>query len=115
MKLYIHAGKSNTTSGMPIMCMAMWSKNSLGLPYDVWVDEAGDNRNTKHSMPRIKINVDGVLVPVIISDNPRYMSKKNIPHISKIFKWVKLNKDVLISHWNLEITSNEAFNKLKKV
>lgn len=115
MKLYIHAGKSNLTSGTPIMCMAMWSKNDLGLPYDVWVDEAGDSRNNKHSMPRIKINVDGILVPVIIGDNPRYISKKTIPHINKVFKWIQLNKDVLLSQWKLEITSNEAFNRLKKV
>ena len=115
MKLYIHSGHLNTTSGIPIMCMAMWSKNRLGLPYDVWVDEAGDSRNNKHNLPRIKIKVDGKLIPIIISDNPRYISRKEIPHISEVLNWVKLNKDILLSHWNLEIDSDAALNKLKKV
>lgn len=41
------------------------SRKQTGLPYTVWLDFAGDNREVGHNVPRLKVNVDGDRVPVI--------------------------------------------------
>lgn len=48
--------------------MANVSKDDTGLPYDLWIDSAGDSRR-KHG-PRVKVQVNNTFIPLIISDNP---------------------------------------------
>lgn len=113
MKRLIHGVSDEAVYGFPIYCMSVWRKQRTGLPYDVWVDDAANERNTKHNLPRIKIKVDGRYIPFIIDDNPRYVSNRNVPHASQIINWIRLNKDVLLKQWNQELSADEAFTQLK--
>lgn len=99
--------------------MANLEKRDTGLPYDIWIDSAGKSRGNEHSdTPRIKIDVNGDLIPVEISDDPDIPSsvKKqgipNIPHFSDIKKYVKAYKKVLLAHYLNQISDKQALNLL---
>ena len=92
--------------------MANVSKKDTKLPYDIWIDSKGKNRNTKQNYPRLKVDYDGDRIPVSISDNPKILVKKKIPEFPKIKTWIKKYSIVLLQHWNKEITDKEALNQL---
>ena len=90
--------------------MANIRKARTGLPYDIWVDSNGSNRKNKHSPNRIKIDVNGNLIPIEISDNPsipksvlRNMSRVNIPNFSEVKKYLIKYKNVFLAHCNSKI------------
>lgn len=94
--------------------MANVSTKDTKLSYELWIDSAGSDRNAQHNLPRIKVNVDGDLIPVSISDNPKVLvpGKENFKGKSEIFKYIKKYLDVFIKHWNRELTDKEALNLL---
>lgn len=85
-----------------------------GLPYDIWLDSAGDSRLNTHHKPRIKVLVDGKLIPIEISDNPdipdniKRAGVKDFPHLSEIRKYVKAYRKVLAAHYFNEISDKKA-------
>ena len=87
-----------------------------GLPYDLWLDSSGSQRETQHNMPRIKVNVDGNLIPVEISDNPKIPSSvkltKDIPHKMIVLRYVQAYKDILLAHFNNKIDDKDALDLL---
>lgn len=115
--------------------MANIRKDRTGLPYDIWVDSHGSNRNNKHSPNRIKIDVDGSLIPIEVSDNPsipnsviKNMERVYIPHFSKVKKYVQTYKNVFLAHCQNKIddfdlmyilsscgNQHEAYMELEKV
>lgn len=94
--------------------MANVSTEDTKLPYELWIDSAGSERNVNHNSPRIKVNVDGDMIPVSISDNPKVLvsGKDNFKGKSEITKYIKKYLDVFIKHWNKELTDKEALNLL---
>ena len=58
-------------------------KSRTGLPYDLWVDKAGNERQVQHNKPRLKIKVNGELIPVSIEAEPRILIDKKIPNRQK--------------------------------
>ena len=92
--------------------MANVSKKDTKLPYDIWIDSEGKNRNTKQNYPRLKVDYNGDRIPVSISEDPEILVKKEIPEFPKIKSWVKKYSIVLLQHWNKEITDREALNRL---
>ena len=45
-------------------------KSRTGLPYDIWIDEQGDDRNIPHHISRLKVKLDKTsYVPVSITNN----------------------------------------------
>ena len=56
-----------------------------------------------------------------ISDEPKILLKANDldkisltpKQIASIKEWIVLNKDILLKHWNAEITSYDVFESLK--
>ena len=99
--------------------MANLEKRDTGLPYDIWIDSAGKSRSNSHSnTPRIKIDVNGDLIPVEISDNPdipdsvKKQGVPNIPHFSEIKKYVKAYKKVFLAHYLNQISDKQALNLL---
>lgn len=96
--------------------------NQIGLPYDIWLDPAGKERGNEHTFsPRIKINVDGNLIPMTISDNPdipESVKKQGVidfPHISLIKKYIKAYKDVLLAHFLKQISDKDVTQLLKNI
>lgn len=95
--------------------MANAVKEDTGLPYDIWLDSRGKERNISHNLPRIKVDVDGNLIPVIISDDPRIPDNikiKTFRKFNEVRKFIIQNKDVLLKHWNKELTDREVLNLL---
>ena len=92
--------------------MANVSKKDTKLPYDIWIDSEGKNRNTNQNYPRLKVDCNGDRIPVSISENPEILVKKRIPEFSKVRTWIGKYLAVLLQHWNKEITDKEALNQL---
>ena len=99
--------------------MAQVSKDDTGLPYDLWIDGMGKDRNNTHNTPRIKVRVKDKLIPMTIDkDNPdipesvKKMGTTTFKGISKIRKYIKEYYSVFMKHWNREITDKQALNML---
>ena len=108
MKRWIHA----TTES--IYGMAVVDKDEFDLPYDIWLDPAGSSRNVKHSLPRLKVVVDGQRIPFSIEDNPRPLVNKKIKNEARIREWIIKNKDNLLKQWNRELTDSQVLKVLIK-
>ena len=93
--------------------MANVSTKDTKLPYELWIDSYVSDIEAKN-IPRIKVNVDGDLIPVSISDNPKVLvsGKDNFRGKSEIIKYIKKYLDVFIKHWNKELADKEALNLL---
>ena len=92
--------------------MANVSKKDTKLPYNIWIDSEGKNRNTKQNYPQLIVDYNGDRIPVSISEDPEILAKKKIPEIPKIKSWIKKYYVVLLQHWNKEITDKEVLNRL---
>ena len=92
--------------------MANVSKKDTKLPYDIWIDSEGKNRNIAPNYPRLKVDCNGDKIPVSISENPEILVKKRISEFPKVRSWIKKYLAVLLQHWNKEITDKEALNQL---
>ena len=101
--------------------MANLSHRRTGLPYDLWIDPQSVNRNNNHHEPRIKVNVDGKLIPFEISDNPdipesvKRTGITDFPHKNKIKQYVIAYKKILLAHYYLKIDDVTALTLLKTI
>ena len=50
--------------------MANVSKKDTKLPYDIWIDSKGKNRNTKQNYPRLKVDYE------TIETNPSFAQQR---------------------------------------
>lgn len=94
------------------------------LPLSIWIDEAGNKRNTKHGYERVKIvnnyndnNKD--LIPVYYDNGKLNIKKKwklNVSEtdINKCLKFIEKNLSIFEKRWLDEITTNEMFEELNK-
>ena len=95
-----------------LMEMANVSTQDTGLPYSIWIDSAGKDRKVSHNDPHVKV-VDGKFIkPVYISKNPEILVGRKFEHSAEVLKWLRKYYDVLIKHWNKELTDKQAFNLL---
>lgn len=92
----------------------LFPKNS-GLPFVVWISHKTGNE--KHWV-RIKVSIDNNFYSVTISDNPEWVHiPKGVSQkkLNQVIEWVKLNKQVLLDHWNQKIDSFELGSNIKKI
>ena len=108
MKRWIHA------SIEPVYGMAVVDKDEFDLPYDIWLDPAGSSRNVKHSLPRLKVVVDGQRIPFSISDDPKPLVNRVIKDQNRICEWIIKNKENLLKQWRREITDKQVLEVLVK-
>lgn len=94
--------------------MANVSSDITGLPYDLWVDSLGQDRNTEHNEPRIKVEIEPhKYVPIIVSDNPQLPSSvqktglTNFRGLQLVKKYVKNYKDIFLAHYNRKINDSQ--------
>lgn len=92
--------------------MASVSKSDTKLHYDIWIDSAGKDRKVSHNNPRVKVKVDGRTISISISTHPKILAGKDFAHSSEVFKWIIKYYDILMKHWNKELTDKEALNLL---
>ena len=94
--------------------MARISSSDSKLKYDIWLDDAGSERNVKHNIPRVKLMVDGKMIPISISKEPKILVNvshyKKIKDIKTIFDFITKFEDVLLMHWNREINDRQILN-----
>lgn len=99
--------------------MANVSKDDTGLPYDLWIDSAGDSRR-KHG-PRVKVQVNNTFIPLIISDNPDIPKsvKKNgvsdFPHLAEIQKYIRAYKEILLAHYRKQLSDKNTLLLLETI
>lgn len=94
--------------------MARISASDSKLKYDIWLDDMGCERNVPHNTPRVKLMVDGKMIPISISKNPKFLvdisNYKKIKDIKTIFDFISKFEDVLLMHWNGEINDRQILN-----
>lgn len=98
----------------------VWARDT-GLPYDIWIDSRGKDRNNTHNSPRIKVNVDGQLIPFEISEDPdipesvKKTGLTDFKHKTQVKEYVKAYYKILLTHFNREISDKQALNLLGKI
>lgn len=106
--------------------MANFYKGDFGQPMNIWID--GDLRSRRHG-PRIKVQANysrrlqfskkSDYFSVSISDNPEIKAgstgRVKNSDIKLIFKFVKLNKDVLLEYGKGKMMSDILIQKLKSI
>lgn len=102
-----------------MMEMANLRPKNTGLTCFVWVDEMGEYRKDKHSIPRIilaKDNPKNFIASVSIDKNPDVLSG-NVKEVelTSIKEWINLNFDLLIKHWKGDIDTVELFKNLQRI
>ena len=97
--------------------MANISKDKTGLSYDIWLDSVGKDRKVSHRKPRLKVRLDNKeLIPVSIEREPKILVKgKEIPKFRQFKKFILLNYDILMKHWNLEIEDDDVLDLIKSI
>lgn len=112
----------NTMNEDLLFEMANIPKKDTNLPYDIWIDSAGSSRKNKHTLPRVKVLVSEMLIPILIDkDNPeipdsvkKTLGFDRIAKQSLISNWIKKHYDTLMRHWNNELTDRETLDIIYK-
>lgn len=93
--------------------MAKLTREESGEPFDIWIDSAGKERNTKHNEPRIKAFNNGVTV-IAGFKNGEYSNfqtakdkLKRFGESSRLKKYVIKIRPILELHWENKITDTE--------
>ena len=105
MKLYV--------SESPLYEHAILRTKITGQPFDLWVDEFGKTRNTKHNEPRYKVTANGVELDLILHENDDVEIVNDSKTVRK-FKYAKQAVDFikkfsipLRKQWDQEIDTYE--------
>lgn len=105
--------------------MSSLKSKRTNLPVNIWLDDIGKERKTKYNLPRIKVqnnylerNNEDTISILIDKDNPKVIaSNSNLKQkdLNKIFKWIKINYDLLMKHWNQEIDTIDFIQQMKEI
>ena len=106
--------------------MSSIRKRDYNLPVNIWIDDIGSERKTKHNMPRIKVQNDYSdtlnsrnLFSLSIEKNPKILAGEYDGIKSKDIKIIKdfvtLNEESLMKYWNQEIGLRELLSQLKEL
>ena len=94
--------------------MANLRFKTTGEPFDLWVDEAGSERNTQHDAPRFKPKANGIQLDIIIQNDgtaeivntdPRDIQK--FGYAKEALAFIERFSAPLLMHWNGEIETGE--------
>lgn len=100
--------------------MANIYPEDTGLNCIVWVQSATPNNHGKHNTPRIKVEYKNNQIPISIDDNPQILANGgNVQIDSKTFKaivkWIKINKDLLLTYYNTPMSTKVFLNSVKSI
>ena len=54
------------------------------------------------------------MIPVSISDEPEIISREKVTDFEPVREFVIRNKEILLKHWNGELTDRQTLNLLKE-
>ena len=96
----------------PFYEMANFFPKNTGLPITIWTSIKYKNLN-----PRVKILDEECKVSISIEDEPKVLVGKCNSNkiIKQVFKWIKLNKNVLLDYWYQKIDTVELVKNLKSL
>lgn len=89
-------------------------QNTTGQPFDLWLDEAGCDRNVQHNEPRVKVRENGIELDIIIHNNGKLeivndeRDIRKFKHSKEAVEFIDAYKDVLRMHWNHEIDTGDV-------
>ena len=102
--------------------MSNFKPAKTGLPFELWVDEIGSDRNASHNLPRFKPKANGVQLDIVLNESGRAEIVNADSHILQKFKYAKEAIDFieklqkpLRMHWNGEIDSDDLLSIIKLV
>lgn len=106
----------------PLFEMANLRISDTGLPVNIWLDEAGVQRNVQHAAPRLKFQNNysekadpNNLIPISISTHPQVLAGtvriKN-KDLNTIKTFIILNESLLKEHWNGDISTIKMYSQL---
>lgn len=106
---------------MEIFEMAKVTRQKSGQPFDIWIDSLGQERNTKHNNPRIKVINNNVEV-IAGFDNGEYTNfqtpkdkLQKFGEATALKKYVIKMKPVIELHWEGKIDDGDFINIAKFV
>ncbi len=117
----------NTITEDMLLELSSISRRKTGLDVIVWIQTYILQTN-QHNTPRIRFQNNTASksqiiesIPMSISDEPKILLKANDldkisltpKQIASIKEWIVRNKEILLKHWNAEITSYDVFESLK--
>jgi hypothetical protein len=118
---------ANTITDDMLLELSSISQRKTGLDVIVWIQTYILQTN-QHNTPRIRFQNNTASkpqikesIPMSISNEPKILLKSNDldkisltpKQIESIKEWIVRNKDILLKHWNAEITSCDVFEFLK--
>lgn len=88
--------------------MSNIASRRTGLASVVWLDDAASSRSIQHSKYRFKygndirsaVSITFYSSPVTIKDVVGNAKEAGVKDISKVIKWVNLNRDILIKYYD---------------
>ena len=93
--------------------MSTFKKEKSGLPFNIWLDDAGIYRTNKHSQPRLKVqdpdDLNSFISVLIDKDEPKILAGKfkRKQNLKSVFEYIKTNYEELIKVWNQEIDASD--------
>ena len=101
--------------------MAHIAPEESGLPYWVLIFSVGSCRKSACKTPIIEARIADDYISVSIdAADPACLSPENLPPseiagLADVKRWIVLNYDALIKHWNEELTDKEVLNLIKRI
>lgn len=99
--------------------MAHIVPENSGLPYWILIFSVGSCRKSS-CKAAIEVKIADDYISVSIAADPACLSPENLPPseiagLPDIKRWIVLNYDALIKHWNEELTDKEVLNLIKRI
>lgn len=108
-----------TDNDVLIFCEHNLFPKDTGVDYKIWVDNAGKDRNVQHNRPRLKVELNSTTKIPVAFDKPEpeilvNCSSREQKEVSKTFRFIKLNRKVLLRYWYGQIDKDKLMKSLKK-
>lgn len=84
-----------------------------GLFHKVWMGV-----NYVETQPTVRIFIDGHCVAFSVCDNPEVSGASNLmtaEQIADTKKWILMNKNTLIDHWQINIDTKELYERIVRL
>ena len=91
------------------------SEEDSGLDYDIFLLSSASINLKEDTLPHLYIDCGEEKIPVSISDNPmllKLIDNTIIPDFDLLKEWIRKNMEVLLKHWNQEMSDREVLNRL---
>lgn len=82
--------------------IATASAKRTGLPYDLWIDSVGKDRNVSNNSPKVKVSSNGEQISLLIAAKSKVLAgdEKKFRKLSEIMKFIEDNYEAFLFHWN---------------